>query len=219
MCVSIAPHHAIHKRLIPHWLIHLGLLGVFILSLLDASVIPLPIPGSTDLLILLLTANRGNPWFLVPAAVTGSAIGGYLTWSAGKKGGENVLGRHVPKRFLNPVTRWVKRHGVLTVGVASIAPPPIPLMPFLLAAGALGVPKRSFLVSIIVARGARYSLVAWLGVNYGRRVIHAWSQYSAGWYDTIIWILAGLLVAGVLFGVWKYRHSQRRFASSAHAAR
>ena len=34
----------------PHWLIHLGVVGVFAVAVIDSSVIPLPVPGSTDLL-------------------------------------------------------------------------------------------------------------------------------------------------------------------------
>ncbi|MGC2215670.1 MAG: membrane-associated protein, partial [Silvibacterium sp.] len=70
----------------PHWLIHFGLLGVLVVSTIDASVIPLPLPGSTDLLVLILAANDGNPWLLAMAAIVGSLIGGYLTWKAGKQG-------------------------------------------------------------------------------------------------------------------------------------
>ena len=52
------------------------------------------------MLVLLLAANQGNPWLLAAAAISGSMIGGYLTWSAGKKGGEGMLHRYVPKRLL-----------------------------------------------------------------------------------------------------------------------
>jgi hypothetical protein len=38
-----------HQPLIPHWLTHLGALGLFSVAGLDSSVIPLPLPGSTDL--------------------------------------------------------------------------------------------------------------------------------------------------------------------------
>ncbi len=200
----------------PHWLIHLGALGVFAVSIIDASIIPLPLPGSTDLLVLLLAANRGNPWLLAAAAISGSMIGGYLTWSAGKNGGEGMLQHYVPKRFLRPISRWVERHGVMTVCVASLLPPPIPLMPFLLSAGALGVRRNSFLASFGVARTLRYGFLAWLGMTYGRRVIHAWS-HLAGWSNAIIWTFVGLLVAGVIFGLWKYRHDKRRFTPNARA--
>ncbi|HZD50828.1 MAG TPA: VTT domain-containing protein [Silvibacterium sp.] len=210
--MNVAPTHAVHKHLIPHWLLHLGALGVFAVSLIDASIIPLAIPGSTDLLVLLLAANQGNMWMLAAAGISGSIIGGYLTWSAGKKGGESMLQRHVPARFLKPITRWMKRNGGVTVCIGSILPPPIPLMPFLLSAGALGVSRNRFLASFAVGRSLRYGLVIWLGVTYGPRVIHAWAQYLAGWSEVIIWAFVGLLIAAVVFGILKYRHDKRRFA-------
>jgi membrane protein YqaA with SNARE-associated domain len=203
--------------LIPHWLIHLGVVGVFAVAVIDSSIIPLPLPGSTDLLVLLLAANQGNPWFLAAAAISGSLIGGYLTWSAGRKGGETMLKRYVPKRFMAPITRWVKRNGVLTVSLAAILPPPIPLMPFLLSAGALGVSRNRFLIGFGVARSARYCMVVWLGVTYGRRVIRAWAQYLAEWSVVVIWSFIGLLIAAVIFGLWKYRLDQRRSGAAATA--
>jgi membrane protein YqaA with SNARE-associated domain len=215
--VGLLQKHAVHKRLMPPWLIHLGVLGVFAVSIIDASVIPLPLPGSTDLLVLLLAAHRGNPWLLAAAAISGSMIGGYLTWAAGKKGGESMLERYVPPRFLKPISRWVERHGVLTIAVASILPPPIPLTPFLLSAGALGIPRNKYLASFAIARTLRYSFIAWLGATYGRRVTSLWSQYLAGWSDVILWTFVGLLIAAVLFGLWKYRRDKRRFASGAPA--
>ena len=211
MCVSLARQpQAVHKHLIPHWLIHLGAPGVFAVSVIDSSIIPLPLPGSTDLLVLLLVANRGNPWLLSGAAIAGSLTGGYLTWSAGRKGGESILPRYVPRRLLKPIARWVQRHGALTVCISSILPPPVPLMPFLLSAGALGVRRNAFLASFGLSRAVRYSLVAWLGATYGRRVIHEWSNYLSGWSEVIIWTFVGLLAAGIIFGIWKYRHDQRR---------
>lgn len=192
----------------PHWLVHLGGVGVFVVSFFDASIIPLPLPGSTDLLLLLLTANRGNPWLLAGLAIIGSILGGYMTWAAGKKGGEAMLERYVPARFLKPIVKWVSGHGVLAVGTAAVLPPPIPLMPFLLSAGALGVPKRSFLTSFSAARLLRYGFLAWLGATYGRRVLHLWTRYLAGWSEVILWVFLGLLVAALGFGIWKYMRKQ-----------
>lgn len=204
-----AQHHShTHGLPLPRWLIHFGALGIFAVSALDASVVPLPVPGSTDVLILLLSARHSTLWLLVLAGVSGSLAGGYLTWSAGKKGGEAMLEGHVPKRFYSRLKNWVKQHGVVSVCTAAILPPPIPLLPFLLAAGALGVSRRRFLWAFGLARTARYSLVAWLGVAYGRRVLRLWSRYLSGWSDVILWAFIGLLVAAVAFGIWKYRHDK-----------
>ena len=210
MCVSLAFRHKSHKGLLPHWLIHFGLLGIFAVASIDASIIPLPLPGSSDLLVLLLTAHRGNPWLATLAGTLGSLVGGYFTWEAGKKGGEAMLQHYASERLVKRIKRWMKRNGVLTVAVASILPPPLPLMPFLLSAGALGVSRTRYMVSLGIARAARYGLIAWLGATYGRTEIKLWSHYMAGWSDVILWSFVGLLITAALFGVWKYRHDQRK---------
>jgi membrane protein YqaA with SNARE-associated domain len=217
MCVTFAPPRRPYKPLLPHWLIHFGLVGVFVVSTIDSSIIPLPLPGSTDVLILILAANGGNPWLLSIAAITGTMIGGYLTWKAGQRGGEAMLHRHVPERYLKRISGWVKRKGVFTVGAACLLPPPIPLMPFLLSAGALGMPRDRFLVSFGVGRTLRYGLVAWLGATYGRSMIRTWRLYLAGWSDIILWSFFGLVIGAVAFGVWKYRHDQHRVPGKGHA--
>lgn len=213
----LASKRSARKHLVPHWLIHLGALGVFTVSALDASLIPLPIPGSTDLLIILLAAHRGNPWLLAFAGIAGSLLGAYTTWGAAKKGGMSMVQRYVPERFLKKIERWVKRNGMLTVAAACILPPPIPLLPFLLCAGALGVERRPFLIAIAGARTVRYGFMAWLGVTYGQRVLHLWARYHSGWSDVILWTFVALLVAAIVFGLWKYKHDKRRTGSEAHA--
>ena len=217
MCVSFALQRHSHKPLLPHWIIHFGLIGVFGVSTIDSSVIPLPLPGSTDVLILILAADGGNPLLLAIAAITGSMIGGYLTWKAGKEGGEAMLQRYVPERYLKRIESWVKRKGVVTVGAACLLPPPIPLMPFLLSAGALGMPRNRFLASFGAGRTLRYSLVAWLGATYGRSMIRTWREYLAGWSDVILWSFIGLLIAAVAFGIWKYRHDRHKEPRKSHA--
>ncbi len=178
-------------------------------SALDASLIPLPVPGSTDILVLLLAARHSSPWLLVAAAVGGSVLGGYLTWSTGKKGGEAMLEKYVPRRFHSRLTGWVRRHGITSVATAAVLPPPIPLMPFLLAAGALGVTRKQFFWAFTCARTVRYGVTAWLGMTYGRHVLRLWSRYLAGWAVVILWVFLGLLAAAILFGIWKYRHDRR----------
>jgi membrane protein DedA with SNARE-associated domain len=219
MCVSLALQHHAHKPLFPRWLVHFGLIGVFGVSTIDSSVIPLPVPGSTDLLVLVLAANEGNPWLLAITAIAGSMIGGYLSWKAGQQGGESMLQRYVPQRHLNRIGSWVKRKGAITVSAACLLPPPIPLTPILLTAGALGMSRNRFLTSFGAGRTIRYGLVAWLGATYGRSVIRTWHQYQAGWSDVILWSFFGLLIAVAIFGILKYRRDQRKETKREHAAR
>src|SRR5277367_1447544 len=201
--------HAAHS-LLPHWLTQLGGLGLFTVAIFDSSPIPLPIPGSTDLLLLLLVSHRGNPFLLAACAIAGSAIGGYITWSTGKKGGEALIQRSVPARLRKRVERWTNEHSLLSVMLPALLPPPIPLTPFLLAAGALGVSRRRFLVAFNSARLVRYGLIAWAGVTYGRKVVGWWTQNLSEWSGVIGWTFAVLLVGAAAYGIWQYRQQKRR---------
>lgn len=196
------------------WILHLGDVGLFLVSFMDGFVIPLPIPGSTDLLLLLLVVRHGNPWVLTAITLCATMLGGFLSWSMGKAGGEKALHRYTPKRILRPVERWVKANGFLAVMIATVLPPPVPLTPITLAAGALGVPRNKFLLGFAVGRTIRYSIVAWLGVHYGREILRAWRRYLAQDAGAIGWGIAVISVAGIGYGVYKFLKVRREIRES-----
>lgn len=218
---STAKHAGSHGASSLHWLVSLGGVGLFAVAVADSSVIPLPIPGSADLLLLLLTVQRDSTTLLVlvyaALAALGSLAGGYLTWSAGWKGGEVTLEKYVPKKYLKRLNGWVKRHGAWSVALSGILPPPIPMTPFLLAAGALKVPRGRFLWAFGIARTVRFGLLAWLGLSFGRHFIHAWRHELDDWSPTILWIYGGVLVLGIAFAVWRMRRSKGTRAQRAGA--
>jgi membrane protein YqaA with SNARE-associated domain len=194
-----------HPRLLPHWAIHLGVVGLFLVSVLDSSIIPLPVPGTTDLLLLWLVSHNGNPWLLASSAIAGSLIGGYTSWNIGKKGGQAALERWVPARILRRIVGWVERHPILAVFLPAILPPPIPLSPFLLASGALGVTRKSFLLAFASARTLRYAFVAWMAVIYGRHIVRLCAGTLEKWSTPLLWVFAAVVVSGVCLGIVKFR--------------
>jgi membrane protein YqaA with SNARE-associated domain len=208
----LAPH--VRHALIPHWLTHLGGLGVFSVAVIDSSFIPLALPGSTDLLLLWLVAYGGDPRLLTALAIAGSLVGGYATWDLGRRGGEEALRRYLPARLHGRIVAWVERHRILAVFLPAVLPPPIPLMPFLLASGALGVSRRRFLVVYGAARALRYSLVAWLGAVYGRHAIRLWSGTLQRWSTPLLCVFITLMVAGVGLGIWKVRRLRKSEAAT-----
>lgn len=189
----------------PRWAIRLGIPGLFLVSAIDASIVPLAVPGSTDILLLWLVSHNGNPWLLASSAIAGSLVGGYTTWSIGKRGGQAALQRWVSPRTSKRVVGWVERHPILAVFVPPILPPPIPLAPFLLASGALGVTRNSFLLTFSAARTLRYSFVAWMAVLYGRRIVRLWAGTLQKWSTPILWAYAAVVVAGLCYGIFKLR--------------
>jgi membrane protein YqaA with SNARE-associated domain len=211
------PISSIHHSPVPHWILQLGPLGLFLVAVVDSSIVPLPIPGSTDLLLLLLVSHRANPWLCAIAAVAGSLIGGYTAWQLGKKGGEAALHRWVSPRLRARVVDWVQHHPVLAVFLPAVLPPPIPLSPFILASGALGISRSRFLIVFAAARGLRYGLIAWLAVAYGRHVVRFWNALLQKWSVPLLWAFSVVLVSAVAYAIWKLRHPAKSAADKAPA--
>jgi membrane protein YqaA with SNARE-associated domain len=157
-----------------------------------------------------LVAHSGDPWLLAASAIAGSIVGGYITWNVGRRGGEAALRRYVPARLLGRIVGWVERHRILAVFLPALLPPPIPLLPFILAAGALGVSRGRFLLVYGAARSLRYSCIAWLGVTYGRRIVRLWSGGSVQkWSTPLFCVIVCLMIAGACYAIWKIRGLRR----------
>jgi membrane protein YqaA with SNARE-associated domain len=192
-----------------HWVISLGAPGLFAVSLIDATIIPLAIPGSTDLLLLWLISHGGSPWLLAPCALVGSLVGAWTTWRLGKKGGKKAIEHYVPERLQKRIHGWSQHHPVLMVFLPAVLPPPIPLWPFLLAAGALGATWKRFLAAFGFGRVLRYGLDAWLAYVYGRHIIKLWSSTLKQWEPVILWTFVSLTVLGLAWSIWKLRRTSR----------
>jgi membrane protein YqaA with SNARE-associated domain len=191
-----------HHPQVFHWLVHLSFAGVFVVAVIDFSLIPLPIPNATDLLLLALVARGASPWVLVPSAVAGGILGAYTTWHVGSKGGRRALRRYGSIRLVKHLCVWMEHHPMLAALIFPMLPPPIPLSTFVLAAGALGVARRRFFAAFTVALTLRYSLLAWLGMTYGRRIVRLWAATIHRWSPALLWILGAPVVAGIGLAAW-----------------
>jgi membrane protein YqaA with SNARE-associated domain len=143
-----------------------GAPGLFLVAFLDSSFLPLP--GITDLLLVVTVTSRPEwvGWYVV-ATTLGSVAGCLVMHVLGRKGGEAL----VRKRFAGPrverARASLQKHGVITVVIASLLPPPSPFKLFLLLAGAVGIGAGRFATAIAIGRGARYLILGLLAVRYG----------------------------------------------------
>ena len=192
------------KRSALQWLIHLGGPGLILLGLLDNSVIPLP--GSMDVVTILLAAHRREPWvYYAFMATAGSVLGGYLTYRMARKGGKETLEKRFPKKKAARIYAIFEKWGFAAVAIPAMLPPPFPIVAMLLAAGALQYPTRKFLAALATGRAIRYSLLAYLGAHYGRSIIKFFSQY----YMPTLVILIALSVIAALYGLFEYKRRQK----------
>lgn len=195
------------------WLIHLGGPGLVLLGLFDNSIIPLP--GSMDVLTILLAAHRREPWiYYTLMATLGAVIGGYLTYRMARKGGKETLEKRFSKRKVKRVYAIFERWGFVSVAIPAILPPPFPIVPMLLAAGAMQYPTKKFLAALAVGRGIRYAILGYLGAHYGRTIVRFFAQY----YWPVLIALIVFAVAGALYGLFEYKRRQKGEGSKASRA-
>ena len=192
------------KRSALQWLIHLGGPGLILLGLLDNSIIPLP--GSMDVITILLAAHRREPWvYYAFMATAGSVLGGYLTYRMARKGGKETLEKRFSKKKAARIYAIFEKWGFAAVAIPALLPPPFPIVAMLLAAGALQYPTRKFLAALAVGRAVRYSLLAYLGFHYGRHIVRLFSQY----YKPTLALLIAFSVIGALYGLFEYKRRQK----------
>src|SRR5205823_11932952 len=84
--------------------------------------------------------------------------------------GRAVLHRHFRLDRGQRREQAYARFEVLALAIPALLPPPLPFKIFVATAGALQVPRRRFLLTILIARSLRYYTEGVLAVFYGERV-------------------------------------------------
>jgi membrane protein YqaA with SNARE-associated domain len=193
-----------------HWLHHLRSLGLIVVGIADNSVIPMP--GSMDVLTIWLAASEPRYWpFYAFMATVGALLGGYITYALAREGGKEAFERKLNKKQAEKAYRRFKRWGFWAVTLPAMLPPPFPIVPFLLAAGALQYPRKRFLGALALGRGIRFTLLAGLGSIYGNAITGFFAKY----YKPALAILIGLAVLGGMLALIEYIRYKRRAAAAS----
>jgi membrane protein YqaA with SNARE-associated domain len=188
------------------WLIHLGALGFIPLGLLDSSIVPLP--GSMDVLTIILAARDPELWFYYAVVATiGSVLGGFVTYRLARKGGEKSLEKRLSVKAMKKVVKLFERWGFAAIAIPALLPPPMPLVPFLLAAGAMQYSVKKFLLAMALGRIGRYTILAYLAARYGRKMLPFLLQHG----HPVLAVLAGVIVtAALVYFVFREIKSKKR---------
>lgn len=179
--------------------------GILLLGFLDSAGIPVAV--AMDLLIVLLAVNEPHLWLTGAAmGVLGSVAGNIVLFAAARKGGERFVERAPATGRTRRFRAWFDRYGLATVFIPALVPIPLPLKIFVISAGVLGTPLRTFLMVIVAARVMRYTGLAWLGLQLG--------DDAPGFLRDNAWALtvfAALLAIGI-FGLLKMSERRRSTA-------
>jgi len=131
-------------------------------------------------------------------ATIGSVLGAFLTFRLARKGGKETLKRRLSPARAKQVVGIFSRWGFWSIAIAALLPPPVPMVPFVIAAGATQYSPKKFLAALTLGRGLRYTLLALLAEHYGRQIIgflgaHGHPYVYAG--------VAAVIIAGVILFV------------------
>jgi membrane protein DedA with SNARE-associated domain len=103
-----------------------GLLGIFVLMLLESACIP--VPSEATMLFAGFNVSEGDMTLLgiTAAGVLGNLVGSWLAYAAGYFGRLELLERHrvfhVNPKHLQTADRWFERHGDATVFFTRLMP-------------------------------------------------------------------------------------------------
>lgn len=142
-----------------------GVPGLLAIAFVDSAAVPMM--GGPDAVVILLAWQR--PMQIIPiilAATLGSTVGSMILYRFAHATGEMAL-----SRFSAGKRAWMKqkldRNAFAAVAVGVAAPPPFPAKFAVLAAGAFHVRWSKFANGVFVGRLVRYSVLAWLGAQFG----------------------------------------------------
>jgi membrane protein YqaA with SNARE-associated domain len=165
--IAAAPQTKAHA--VRHWFITLGGPGLILLGLLDSSIVP--IPGSMDAMTIILAAHQRTWWpYYAVMATIGSVVGAYITYRLARKQGDRALHARLSQRNAKLVTETFEKWGFGAIALPALLPPPMPMVPFVIAAGALQYSPKKFLAAMTLGRILRYCILAYLGAVYGRKI-------------------------------------------------
>jgi membrane protein DedA with SNARE-associated domain len=179
-----------------------GLLGVFLLMLLESACIP--VPSEAIMLFAGFNVSEGDMTLfgIVAAGVLGNVVGSWVAWAAGYYGRLELLEKnrfiHINPRHLAWADSWFRRHGDATVFFTRM----LPIIRTFISLPA-GVAKMPFWRFTLLTLAGCIPWVLMLGI-IGREVGNRWEEWRDYLHYGDYLVLAAIL-AGIVYLVIRRR--------------
>jgi len=148
----------------------LGAPGLFVVAILDSSILTLP-EINDILVVLLVTRHNAFLALYAGAATAGSIVGSLVLFTIGRKGGEAVLQKRFSVERSTRAKAFIEKYGVLAIIIPSLLPPPMPFKMFVLLSGVARMSVGRFVTAVAIGRGTRYFGEALLALRYGDQTL------------------------------------------------
>ncbi len=162
-----------------------------VVSFLESSVLPYPPP---DVLLAPMALKRlDKAYYFAFICTIFSTLGGLAGYFLGEVLLQFLLGYDLVKpESIELVKKWFNNYGFWVVGVAAFSPIPYKLAT--ITAGTMSMALLPFIIISLIARGARYYLVAAL--------VRAYGEQCDKWLQKYIDRLGYILIVVVAISAW-----------------
>lgn len=189
-----------------HFLFHIGYFGPLLMGTLDSSFLFLPF--GNDLLVVGLVAQHHHHliWLYVLSAACGSTIGVLSVALVSRKLGEEGIRKWAGQKKYERLKKRIGSHSGIAIAIGGLAPPPFPYTMVIAAAAALDYSLWRLLSINFLARAARFTLLAWLALRFGRQAL------AISRSDPFKWVMGAfifLCLAGSALSIWQWLRKSR----------
>ena len=175
-----------------------ALRGLFGVSFIESSVFPIP---PDVMLIPMVMARPNNAWLIAGVCTLGSVLGGIfgyaIGWFAWETIGQPVLEIYGKQESYDVFKQWFEKWGFWSVFGAGFTP--FPYKVITITSGSVHLNFLAFVVASVLARGARFFLVAAIIRIAGERA-HGLIEKYFGWITLLLFAgaIAGLFALKLL---------------------
>ncbi len=197
----------------------LGLVGVFVLMVLESACIP--IPSEATMLFAGFNVAEGEYSLFLAVAVASVAnlVGSWIAYGVGRAGRVDLIEKHgrklgISAKHLETADRWFQRHGDATVFFTRLLPI---IRTFIsLPAGVARMPFWRFSLLTLAGCIPWMLMLTFVGVKVGER----WRQWQ-GYLHYVDYVVAALIVLTAIYLVvrwWRGRGGDEPSGAEAQRA-
>ena len=187
------PFHFVYSKILKWSASRFAIFWLSLISFLESSILPLPIQ---DLLLASMSLkNRSKAYYFATICTLASVLGGVAGYYIGVFAMEQVgplLANLGYESKLESAQIYFNTYGIVIILIAGFSP--IPYKLFTISAGMMSMSLIPFVVFSLIARGARYFLVALLVRKLGKM--------ADQWLNKYIDWLGYLLIIIIILFVW-----------------
>jgi membrane protein YqaA with SNARE-associated domain len=151
----------VNPVMLPDYLFQYGYAGLFIISFLAASLLPL----SSELFVLAMPAVGYNIWLVGIVATAGNFMGALANYYVGKKGADFVMSRYfrVKQESWDRAKRFYHRWGAVALFFSWV---PVIGDPLTAVAGTFNLNLSTFTFWVILGKGLRYLVLLGIATQF-----------------------------------------------------